>query len=104
MSDRLNMNSKKNKMTYHRNFSFIFRHRIILPVFFVLCLLMFSLMADLNVVSSSKGRLYYDINDVPHRRAALVSALSFLSRRSTSRYQAGLHYKLSYLVFFIYRL
>jgi SanA protein len=66
------MERKKKEVTNRKIFSFLLRHRTILFVLFVLCLLTFLLFIDFHVGSFSKDRLYYDINDVPHRRAALL--------------------------------
>ena len=66
------MDNKKKSKANHRIFSFLLTHKIACISLFIVCLAILTLAADFYVGSFSVGRLYYNINDVPHRRAALV--------------------------------
>ncbi len=66
------MDSKKKSIKNHRIFSFLLNHKTAFIGIFVVCLMIFIFAVDFYVGSFSDGRLYSDINDVPHCRAALV--------------------------------
>ncbi len=65
------MESKKETSKYIRNI--LLRKRTITVLAgFILCLVVFSLAVDTYVSSFSGNKLFSDINDVPHMRAALL--------------------------------
>jgi SanA protein len=66
-----NNQKEKDKKTNRKFISFLYRHKIIL-----VAILVFSIAAmlgvDFYVGSFSAGKFYYDSNDIPHKRAAVV--------------------------------
>ena len=70
-ADSLNMEIRKVILNFWKNH--LFRKRT-LAVFagLVLCMVVFSLCVDSYVGSFSDNKMYSDINDVPHMRAALL--------------------------------
>lgn len=55
-----------------KRFVFFRKHKLLLFAAFCIFLIMFMLTVDSYVGSFSKSRVFYDVNDVPHRRAAMV--------------------------------
>jgi SanA protein len=66
------MGSKKESVANNKIFSFLLNHKTVFLIIFILFSIAFMLGVDFYVGSFSDGRLFRDINDVPHRRAALV--------------------------------
>jgi SanA protein len=67
----MNMEEKTNVKSNRRMFLFLRRHAKTFLAFCV-CSIAFLAAVDYYVGSFSGGRLFRDVNDIPHRRAALV--------------------------------
>lgn len=66
------MVNKKKSIANNKIFSFLLNRKAAFFIIFALCSIILMLGVDFYVGSFSDGRLFRDINDVPHRRAALV--------------------------------
>ncbi len=66
-----NYRRRKNKKANNKLISFLHRYKTILFALLILPIAIL-LAGDFYVGSFSAGKLYYDSNDIPHKRAALV--------------------------------
>ena len=60
------------QISNRKSIFFSFRYKLIFLIICIFCFLAFLLIIDFYVGSFSRKRLYYDVNNIPHRRAALV--------------------------------
>ncbi|MBN1973793.1 MAG: YdcF family protein [Sedimentisphaerales bacterium] len=66
------METKTKVTSNHKILKFLRKRKIVVLAVCIFCSIVFFLAVDFYVGSFSSDRLFRDINDVPHRRAALV--------------------------------